>query len=349
MKNLLPIIIGFLFLFCGLALTARPNAPTKVYPDVQPDINLLDFAQEIDAEEDSIVTVAGCFGKNDTLIYWINDSEWRLKSGDTVKIGGLSTKIMLTVTDSTSTGYKMDYAILEMSVDSVEDDGEHTSAYNQIADIYGKILEGVTLSFETDEFGAITRFSNYDLLKKQLQAQYKEFTDGMKNLPHMNEEVIHSVLPKDVDTDGLLDMFFLNLQQLFFHYGKYYDIGDIHYHDDATATSYETDTDVSVVSDVSDGTYSIAIEVTELIPATVVEGLLGRLVDAIDNDTVTAGYKKWMEENEHEKDYYINTNYLCSDYFPDGVPYRVVRQAVTRYGDQFKGMQTVITLDYVNY
>lgn len=65
-----------------------------------------------EGKTDSTINIVGYFCKNDMLTYWITESEWKVAEGDTTRTGSVSTKVMLTVTDSTKNGYAMEYKFL---------------------------------------------------------------------------------------------------------------------------------------------------------------------------------------------------------------------------------------------
>ena len=74
-------------------------------------------SEESVQEADSVVDVIAWFDKNESMTYWIHESEWRFSGGDTTHIVGAATKVMLTVTDSTKNGYDMVYRFLETKLD----------------------------------------------------------------------------------------------------------------------------------------------------------------------------------------------------------------------------------------
>ena len=69
-------------------------------------------------DSDSLINVIGYFCKNDTVEYWISKSNWKFADGDTIKLSAASTKVRLVVNDSTSTGYKMAYTLLDCVLDT---------------------------------------------------------------------------------------------------------------------------------------------------------------------------------------------------------------------------------------
>ncbi len=122
---------------------------------------------------DSLINVIGYYCKNDTIDYWISETEWKFNDGDTVKTAGVSTKVRIVVTDSTSTGYKMTYTFLDCVGDTAVDRG--LGAFqNKIVEKLGKKVVGTTIEFETDEFGHITKFNNLGKIRKQAKSLYRD-------------------------------------------------------------------------------------------------------------------------------------------------------------------------------
>lgn len=54
------------------------------------------------------------------MTYWINESTWDIRKGDTIKTAGINTKIMITVTDSTKKGYDMEYSFLDFKTEYLQ-------------------------------------------------------------------------------------------------------------------------------------------------------------------------------------------------------------------------------------
>lgn len=130
---------------------------------------------------DSIINVIGYFCKNDSIDYWISETEWKVNNGDTIKTAGVSSKVRIVVTDSTSTGYKMKYTFLDCVGDTAVDKG--LGAFqNKIVEKLGKKVVGTTIEFETDEFGHITKFNNLGKIKKQAKGLYKDCMNEFVNV-----------------------------------------------------------------------------------------------------------------------------------------------------------------------
>ena len=207
MRNILFLIISFILIACGIVSNAQTNS--------QPESNL--------EAQDSTIDVVGYFSKNDTLIYWINQSNWRLGPSDTIKTAGVSTKVRLTVVDSTSTGYKMDYTFLEVRGDSVVYSGQdnYQTTLNTLVEKLNKKIVGTIIHFETDEFGSITKINNLGQIKRQAKSLFKESMKELMQMPEIvglkkefNIDIKEMV--KDVDSDKLIDGYLEELKLLFF-------------------------------------------------------------------------------------------------------------------------------------
>lgn len=132
--------------------------------------------------QDSTLDVIGWFCKRDTVTYWIQENDWKLNNGDTIKTAGVSTQVMIAVTDSTATGYKMNYTFLDVRGDSLAD-SELGNFQNKIVTLLGKKIIGTTISFETNEYGKIEKINNLGKIKKQAKTLFKEAVKEMEKAP----------------------------------------------------------------------------------------------------------------------------------------------------------------------
>lgn len=206
MRNIPLLIICSFLITCGIVSNAHTG-----------------FQQDSDnADEDSTVDVIGFFSKNDTLIYWINQSNWLLSPSDTIKTAGVSTKVRLTVVDSTSTGYKMDYTFLEVRSDSTlySSSDNYQNIINTLVEKSGKKVVGTTIHFETNELGVITRISNLGQIKRKAKSLFMETMKEILQIPEIaglkkEYDIDFKEMVKDVDTDKLVDGYLENLKLIF--------------------------------------------------------------------------------------------------------------------------------------
>ena len=338
MRHILLLITCSILITCGIVSNAQTNSQRESNVEAQ----------------DSTIDVVGYFSKNDTLIYWINQSEWRLSPSDTIKTAGISTKVRLNVVDSTSTGYKMDYTFLEVRGDTAGYSSldNYQTTLNTLVEKLSKKIVGTTVHFETDEFGAITKYNNLGQIKRQAKSLFKESMKELMQMPEIvglkkefNIDIKDMV--KDVDMDKLIDGYLEELKLLFLCYGNVYNIGQSHTHEDATATTYENDTYSTVTFDSSDYTYSITTEVVNIIPQSTLKDMVGSIVELMGNDSVTESFNKEFDTQVNEDAIY--DSYFSSDFLAHGYPYKITNQLIIMIGDSGKSNQTYIYLDYINY
>lgn len=334
MKNLLSLCVLALLIIGGMSTNAQQNT--------QEDNNA--------TTGDSTIGVVGYFSTNDTLVYWINQSSWRLEPTDTIKTAGVSTKVRVTVVDSTSRGYKMDYTFLDFRGDSVAESslGEFQ---NKLIEKLGKKIIGTTIRFETDELGTITKFNNLGQIRRQAKSLFKE---AMKELMQMPEiaglkkefNIDIKAMVKDLDSDLLVDGYLEELKMLFWCHGLEFNLGETHIHEDATDTTYENDTYTIVQLDTTDYTYSLATSVVSIIPQAALKDIVGGFVCLMENDSISESFNS--EFDKQVKTDAIYESYFSSDYIARGWPYKVVKQSTMTIDGRGKSRQAYIYLDYIN-
>ena len=302
------------------------------------------------ANPDSVISVTGYFCKNDTIDYWISETEWKFDNGDTIKTAGVSTKVRIVVTDSTSTGYNMTYTILDC-VGDTSIDNEYSSFQTIIVEKLGKKIVGTTIEFETDEFGHITKFNNLDKIQKQAKSLYEDCIneianyDGVKALMDAGLDV-KKLIAEDVNIDELVDGYTKELNMLFTCHGMSYLIGKHHTHEDATEAKYENDSYVTASKD-SDDDYHLSFEVVSIIPQSVVKDKVGELVGKLANNDVKEDFA--AEYDKQVKGDATSDSYLGYYFTSTSWPYKVLEQTTNRIGKAGKTSQTYIWVDYYSF
>jgi Fe-S cluster assembly iron-binding protein IscA len=299
---------------------------------------------------DSLINVIGYFCKNDTIDYWISESEWKFNDGDTIKTAGVSSKVRIVVTDSTSTGYKMTYTFLDCVGDTAVATG--LGAFqNKIVEKLGQKVVGTTIEFETNEFGHITKFNNLNKIKKQAKSLYKDCmnelvnVDEIKALKDMGIDM-KKLINQNVNTDELVDGYTKELNMLFACHGNSYPLGENHTHEDATETQYENDTYVTVYKD-SDDDYHLSFDVVSIIPQSVIKDKVGELVGMFVNNDIIKDFAA-----EYDKQVNVDAtsdSYLEYNFISNGWPYKVLDQTTNMIGKVGKCKQTYIWIDHYSF
>ncbi len=302
-----------------------------------------------DAEEesDSTLAVIAWFDKRDTVTYWIDEGSWNVNGVDTVKSSGVSTKLMLTVTDSTRRGYRMEYKFLDFRCDTVSEpvlDNFQRNVVNLLSDR----LKGVTIRFRTDEFGQISKYENLKEIKKLSKGLYRSVIDEMMALPVIDSLKSAGMNPEaffgDVFDDGaLVEGFTEELELMFSNHGNMFTIGDFHNHSDATEDEYETDTELHIGLDPETMEYEISSQVSSLIPPVDIKELLSSVYDIFAGESkmpdFDAEYDSQVTEDAHIE------NYSYWGYFADGWPQECVSQTVIKIMGRQKIKQKHIVWD----
>ena len=300
--------------------------------------------QEKALPQDSTIDVIGWFNKYDTLTYWIHETSWQISRTDTVRTGLASTKVRITVVDSTANGYKMDYSFLEFLADTTTSIPLADYKHKITAKVAQRIV-GTTIHFETDEYGKITKFNNWGQIKKQAKSIFKQAINEISKIPEIEALKEKGVdvkgYAKNVDIDNLVESYLAELKMLFMYHGLSMEVGEYTEHEDATDTQLENTTYRSVFKDAD--AYHIIYDVTCILPQDQLKAMIGGVVGNMVNDSI-------MEKFNENFDSQVNVDgtiedYMRVDYMPGGWPYYVVRQNTTMIDNRGKLKQTVITLD----
>ncbi len=325
-----------LFILIALALTASTVSYTHAESD----------SAESVAMPDSTVAVIAWFNKRDTVTYWINEGEWKIKGTDTIKSAGINTKVMLTVADSTDEGYTMEYQFLNFQGDALAD-SELGALQNRIAEKLGKKIIGTKIRFHTDEYGTITKYDNLNHIKKQAKSLFKEASKELLVLPVVDS--LKSIgfdiskYIKKVDPDQLVQGYLEELELLFLCHGNIYELGESSIHEDETDTQYASDTYNTASIDPETQNYSITCQVDSEIPQEALKSIVGAIVDEFSDAEITKNFNETFDTQVKGG---AVTTYVSITYFPDGWPTDVVKQTKVTVGPTSKINQTYITWDY---
>ena len=295
--------------------------------------------------EDSMLNVVGYFCNRDTVVYWIQDSEWKIQPADTIQQMGVSTKVMITVADSTSSGFKMNYTFLDFRSDSIPESDLSNFQSKLVAQI-GKKIIGTTIRFETDEFGTVKRFNNLGEIKKQAKSIFKDAIKEMDKLPwvsglkDMGFDL--SKYMKNIDTDQLVEGYIEEIKLLFRCHGYQYKLGESIEHEDASETQYANETYNSVWID-DDGCYHLRFDIVNIIPQEDLKALVSGIVEDLSSDTIAESFNS--EFNKQVTKDCTSESYLSIDYTPYGWPTSVITQESTMIGNAGKLKQKYIYFD----
>lgn len=298
-------------------------------------------------ESDSTVAVIAWFDKRDTMTYWINEGSWTVKDGDTTKISGFSTKVMVTVTDSTKKGYGIEYKFLEFQNDSVDDTTLSDFQNRLVARLSDKIA-GTTIKFRTDEYGRVKKYENLKEIKKQAKELFDSACEEMMRLPVMDSlkslGVNLEAILKGVDIDSMVDGYTEEIETLFNCHGNEYKAGDYDEHTDESKNAYAADYHMSVNMDPDTMEYEISSTVDTKIPAKDLKDMMGAIVGLVSDKSLHEDFDKEYDKQVKEDAVVGTWNYW--QYFADGWPAEVISQTTIRLMGQSRLKQKQIVWDY---
>lgn len=301
----------------------------------------------LDTPRDSLLEVIGYFEKGEKLIYGIEKKSWKIIDNDTTLTSSVSCKVKLEVKDSTSKGYKMDYTFMEFAGDTTVA-SPFGKLQNIIMDKVGKRVSGTTIHFETDEYGAITEFTNLDEIQKQARTVFRECIQEIFAMPE-----VQAFLPgiKVSDEDAyryaedmdLIDGYVKELKQLFAHHGRVYRLGEKHGHQDETETEFEHDARAMFSQDPENWTYMIQNELTTIIPKKDTESWISQLMTIFADEAITEEFISQFDRRIDSD--CTHTDSIYRNYYLDGWPQFLLHETKTRIANAENYKQNYIYVE----
>lgn len=177
--------------------------------------------------QDSTIAVIAYFCKNDTMKYLRTQTELSIENGDTVaQKDKLYEEFMLTVRDSTSDGYKIEF--IPLTVEYENDTMENMAS--RLRSTLNECFMGVPAVFSTDEYGTIKGLDNWKEIRDRMKVVIKVLCDSIYSMSSQ----LDSFMPRS-NLEGLLTLKFSSEQgvmseysefaTLFSLHGKVFDIG----------------------------------------------------------------------------------------------------------------------------
>lgn len=325
------------------SFTAMPGSGRTTAPE---EVVVATEAKEI---EEEYLPVIGWFWKRDTMTYWIHEGAWQVSGQDTVKTLGLSTKVQVTVTDSTKNRYRMEYRFLDFGLDS-EVESWNQNAAREVFDKVQQAVVGTTIKFRTDALGHIVRYDNLGAVKRQAKKLWADILDDATWLDSLTAAGVNvEQLLRAVDADALVNGYIEELEMLFRCHGNQYQIGEFTEHSDETDTEYASDTYVMANLDPETYEYELLFDVYSYIPREDLKSLLGELIELFADEEMEADLLKSELDagfDEQVTEDAVNNSCFYLQYFPDGWPREVIYQEGVTIGDRGKLKQTYIEWDY---
>ncbi len=296
--------------------------------------SLAGFAQGstlLEAEEDSTISVIAYFSTGDTLVYDFVHYKQRIKEADTITTVNVTTRFLVTVTDSTSEGYKM--VFVPQSIEKGET--AYSDGALQMEDLL-TIPLGVKCQFSTDELGVIQHIDNWMEIRDTLKVNTKKIFDEV----YAQNPGLDSILPRQrmestfllrcSSESGILNIY-APLEMMFNLHGAAYsmkknrvetkdELGYPAYIDiEAYYTVPEDDTD-------NEGDYAIVAETTTDMKGDDLMDIVGAAVGSLVNDSVVGQLNESLKSDDFAKMQVKGLNHELYTYFYNGWPKVLVNE-----------------------
>lgn len=302
---------------------------------------LTGYAQErlLEAEEDTTISVIAYFCTGDTLVYDYVHQKERIKDGDTITTVDTSIRFLVTVTDSTSEGYKM--LLVPQSLE------KGNAFYGQEAlslDDLTTMPLGVTCRFSTDEMGAIQHIDNWMEIRDSLTVNYKKIFDEV----YVQNPQLDSIIPRQrmeslfllrcYSESGIMQIYD-PLKMLFNIHGAAFSMTKDHV-ETTNELGYPTHIDIDAFYTVpkedtdNDGDYAVVAETTTDMKGDDLMGIVGGTVGMLVNDSVAGKLNESLKSEEFAKMEVQGLNHELYTFFYNGWPKMMVTEKRVRVDGQ---------------
>ena len=317
-------------------------------------VALTGYAQErlLEAEEDSTISVIAYFSTGDSLVYDYWHVKKRIKEADTITTVDATTRFLVTVTDSTSEGYKM--LLVPQSIEKGET--VYSEGATQMEDLL-TIPLGVNCRFSTDELGVIQHIDNWMEIRDSLKTNYKKIFDEV----YTHNPGLDSILPRQrmentfllrcSSESGILQIY-APLQMLFNVHGGAFSMKKDHV-ETTNELGYPTHIDIEAFYTVpkedtdNEGDYAIVAETTTDMKGNDLMDIVGGTVGMVLNDSVAGKLNESLKSEEFAKMEVQGLNHELYTFFYNGWPKMMVSEKKVRV-DGKDGLIEAAGLEWVS-
>lgn len=217
------------------------------------------------AKSEGIQDVIAWFSKNDTLVYWLHETEKKFSGRDTVVGLGFHTKVMMSVADSSENGYRMQMRFVDFRVDTPSERKLKT-VVGMLSRRMLRALPVLSIDFVTDVNGRIVKVENVRQFRKDMKSALPGLEDLMpsRDSIYAGNPGINPLISGWISPDAIADSYLQALELLFQFHGRSFNIGEFRTHEDGE--KYSTDSYVEVIRDADSYEYEIYVKADNRIP-----------------------------------------------------------------------------------
>ena len=293
-------------------------------------------SQLLEADEDSTISVVAYFSKGDSLVYDYTHQKERIKDGgDTLTTVDVTTRFLVTVTDSTSEGYKM----LLVPQEQVKGNTIYDESAVSFEDLLSMPL-GVACRFSTDEMGSIQRIDNWMEIRDSLKANYKRiFDDVYTRHPGLDsvlsrQRMESTFLLRCSSENGVMQIY-EPLTMLFNAHGAAFSMKKERL-ETKNELGYPAQIDIEAFYTVpkedtdNEGDYAVVAETTTDMTGSDLMDFVGGSVGMIVNDSIAGKLNESLKSDEFTKMKVQGVNHEIYTYFFNGWPKAMVSEKRVR-------------------
>ena len=161
--------------------------------------------------KDSTVQVIGYWDLNEKQSFKASYEKYKIKESDTTFSIKSTYEVDITIKDSTSNSYEIEWFYKNYKIESD----------NRLVEKLSKIAENMSVNIKTDEFGAFVEVKNWEEIKKYILKATSVMKEELKNVPNI-DKIIEQTSMIYSTKEGIEANAIKDIQQFYsFHGGKY--------------------------------------------------------------------------------------------------------------------------------
>ncbi len=185
----------------------------------------------LEQKSDTIINVVGYFCKNDTMTFKKHHLKQRIEGNDSTLTYDLVDEFMIVVTDSTSSGYRM-----ELIPISYKQSVGGNTIMNRLFNELWEIKKDVHCIFTTDIFGKVQHIENWREIRDLMKKAIPRIIDGLYNIKPVLDSIVsrpqlENMMLIDLSTEENIRETYDELDLLFGAHGKSLNIGQKEFDD----------------------------------------------------------------------------------------------------------------------
>ncbi|MDD2797194.1 MAG: hypothetical protein PHV20_01230 [Bacteroidales bacterium] len=166
---------------------------------------------------DSTVQFVGYWIKGDTITYKIVQEEYKINDIDTLQHSTTSCNALITILDSTSTGYKIKWTYTNFQ----------TNNPNKFIQKLSSIAENSSIIFSTDELGVFKEIINVAEVQQYMKTAFDTLRSSFSDIPNINT-IINNVQTMFSSKEAIEATAIDEIKLFHFPFGAKFNLNDVY-------------------------------------------------------------------------------------------------------------------------